>query len=79
MSLLDPGKKKKPSGFLSSEIDPVSSSLNFAIGGKGNSLERSAPIVGTRKSQGAEQPSVSASHLSHLIVLSVLTVVALGL
>lgn len=64
---------------LSSEIISVASSLNFAICDKGNSLELSAPIVGTKRNRGKEQTSVSASHLSHLIVLSLLTVVVLAL
>lgn len=34
---------------------------------------------GTRKNQGKVQTSVSASHLSHLVVLSLLAVVALAL
>lgn len=63
---------------LSSEIISVASSLNFAICSKGNSLELSAHIVGTRKNQGQEQTSVSASRLSHLIALSWLTLVAIA-
>lgn len=48
--------------------------------GKGNSLEWSAPSVGTRRTKATSR--VSASHLSHLVVLSVLLSVltlALGL
>lgn len=37
------------------------------------------PTVGTRRSQGIEAPSVSASHLAHLIVLPGLAAVPLGL
>lgn len=39
MSLLGPKDKNNNLQALSSEIDPVASSLNFAIYGKGNSLE----------------------------------------
>ncbi len=77
---VNPPTKKNPFRLCpSSVIDPVPSSLTFTIGGKGNSLEWSAPVVGTRKNVGKEQTTVSGSHLSHLIVLSVVTVVALAL
>lgn len=52
--------RPKTHQVLSSEIISVASSLNFAICGKGNSLELSAPIVGTRKNQGKKQVSVSS-------------------
>jgi hypothetical protein len=47
------------------------------MNGTGNSLEGSVPTVGTRKNQGKEGPSVSASHLTQLIVLSGLALVSL--
>lgn len=64
---------------MSSEFIKLEVLLNFVIYGKVKRGDGSCPFVGTRRSQGEEQTRLSASHLPHLIVFSVLARLPLAL